>query len=133
MKTYKNRCQNCSQKLEFDYTQAGKVECPTCHGETTLTIPQPNKFMKILKVCWDILWFFCYMFVLVIFGIGKWSWNNLLGCAGVTFLSIGCGITVISVIEPTLSFITFLPLIGVSWIFGFILLVANLVIGLKEV
>jgi len=132
-KIYKNRCQNCSQKLAFDYTQAGKVECPTCGGTTTLTIPQPNKFVKTLKICWDIVAFFSYTAILVIFGVLKWCWNNLMGCAGVAFISLGCGLATISVIEHNLSIMTFLPVIALSWVFGFILLIVNLVFGLKEV
>lgn len=133
IKTYKNRCENCSQKLEFDYTQAGKVICPTCGGETILRIPQPNKLVKFIKGCWTVITLCCYMTVLGISGVVRWGWENLMGCAGFVFISIGSGVAAVSIVAPSLSFFTFLPLIAVSWIFGVVLLVINLVMEINSV
>lgn len=133
VKTYKNRCENCSQKLEFDYTQAGKVTCPTCNGETVLRIPQPNKFVKFIKGAWAIITFCGYMTILGIGGLAKMIWNNLIGSAGVLFVSIGCGLAAISIVAPSLSFLAFLPIIGVSWIFGVVLLITSLSMELRNV
>lgn len=50
--TAKCPCQNCSNHIEFDQSQAGTtVVCPQCGLDTMLFVPSPLKQRRLLKRC----------------------------------------------------------------------------------